>query len=127
MALGLLSNGLLKLGRPAEALDAYGRADTLTEKLTKENPADKGYPAYAVPIAGRSRAGPLGSGRSGPARRPTSVMVLRLSDRAAAAGRLLRLSAIAYGHAALAGLAGQRARACRPPRGRPTPTRRGPC
>ena len=35
---------LLKLGRPAEALDAYGRAFTLLEQLIKENPADKGLP-----------------------------------------------------------------------------------
>ena len=61
-ALKNLGGLLLKLGRPAEALDAYGRAFTLFEQLIKENPADKDYPLPG-PIAGRARAGPPGSGR----------------------------------------------------------------
>ncbi len=105
MALRGLGNGLLKLGRPAEALDAYGRAVTLTEQLIKENPADKGYPAMrfrSLVDRGRARwalgdpAGAAADVRHG----------LRLSEG-------LRLQegwmtfAIAYAHAALAGLAGQ--------------------
>ena len=96
---------LLKLGRPAEALDAYGRAFTLAEQLIKENPADKDYPTHR----GRSLVG------RGRARRA-------LGDPAGAAADVrhsLRLSeglrlpegyeafSIACSHAALAGLAGQ--------------------
>ena len=96
---------LLKLGRPAEALDAYGRAFTLFEQLIKENPADKDYPPNRVrSLVGRGRARrALGD----PAGAAADVRhALRLSEG-------LRLPegyaafAIACSHAALAGLAGQ--------------------
>ena len=73
MAIRGLGNGLLKLGRPGEALDAYGRAVTLTEQLIKENPADKGYPAMrfrSLVDRGRARwalGDPAGSGGRRPA------------------------------------------------------------
>jgi hypothetical protein len=97
-----LGRQLLKLGRPAEALDAFGRSYTLLEQLIKENPN------YAV-NGGRSLVG------RGRARRalgdPAGVAAdvrhaLRLFEG-------LRLPegvdafAIACSHAALAGLAGQ--------------------
>ena len=103
MAFRGLGIDLLKLGRPAEALDAYGRSYTLLEQLVKENPADN------APNRGRSLVG------RGLARRA-------LGDPAGAAADVrhaLRLSeglrlpeghaafAIACAHAALAGLAGQ--------------------
>jgi tetratricopeptide (TPR) repeat protein len=101
-ALWNLGRQLRKCGRPAEALDAYGRSYTLLEQLLKEDP---GY----APNAGRSLVG------RGLARRA-------LGDPAGAAADVrhaLRLSeglrlqegwptfCIACSHAALAGLAGQ--------------------
>ena len=62
-ALSNLGGWLLKLGRPAEALDAYERAITLLEQLVKENPANKDYTTSPGLIAGRARAGPPRSGR----------------------------------------------------------------
>src|SRR5262249_62406426 len=96
---------LLKLGRPAEALDAYGRALTLFEELINENPADKDYPPNRVrSLVGRGLARrALGD----PAGAVADVrQALRLSEG-------LRLPegyaafTIACSHAALAGLAGQ--------------------
>ena len=104
-ALRDLGGFLLKLGRPAEALDAYGRAFTLFEQLFKENPAEKDYPPDRVlSLVGRGRARrALGD----PAGAAADVRhALRLSEG-------LRLPegypafATACAHAALAGLAGQ--------------------
>ena len=105
VSLSNLGSFLLKLGRPAEALDAYGRAFTLFEQLIKENPADKDYPTNrGRSLVGRGRARrALGD----PAGAAADVRhALRLSEG-------LRLPegyaafAIACSHAALAGLAGQ--------------------
>ncbi len=73
-----LGRQLLKLGRPAEALDAYGRSYTLLEQLVKENPAEQFYIHNRSPIAGRARAGPPGSGRPRRrgGRRPASTEAL---------------------------------------------------
>ena len=68
-----LGRQLLKLGRPAEALDAYGRSYTLLEQLIKENPADR-----TTQLTGSDRwssaGGPAGLWATPPARRPTSGM-----------------------------------------------------
>ena len=68
-----LGGFLLKLGRSAEALDAYGRAFTLFEQLIKENPADR-----TTQLTGADRwsgaGGPAGLWATPPARRPTSGM-----------------------------------------------------
>jgi len=105
VTLNYLGGFLLKLRRPAEALDAYGRSFTLAEQLIKENPAVKDYLSDRVrPLVGRGRARrALGD----PAGAAADVRhALRLSEG-------LRLPegyaafAIACSHAALAGLAGQ--------------------
>ena len=76
----LLAQGLnrlkifLKLGRPAEALDAYGRAFTLFEQLIKENPTEMDYPTQLAPIAVSRGAARAGLWATPPARRPTSGM-----------------------------------------------------
>jgi tetratricopeptide (TPR) repeat protein len=104
-ALRNLGGDLLKLGRPAQALDAYGRAFTLLEQLIKENPAVKGYaPNRGLSLVGRGRAR---SALGDPAGAAADVRhALKLSEG-------LRLPegwsafCIACSHAALAGLAGQ--------------------
>ena len=67
-----LGGQLLKLGRPAEALDAYGRAFTLIEQLIKENPAEGLHLTGADRWSGAG--GPAGLWATPPARRPTSGM-----------------------------------------------------
>ena len=72
-ALNRLGDFLLKLGRPAEALDACGPAFTLLEQLINENPAEKEYPTERVrSLVGPG--GPAGPWATPPARRPTSGM-----------------------------------------------------
>ena len=107
LAVGLNNFGgfLLKLGRSAEALDAYGRAFTLLEQLIKENPADQGHPTNGGrSLVGRGRARrALGdpAGAAADVRQALRLFEgLRLPEGEAA-------FAIACRHAALAGLAGQ--------------------
>jgi tetratricopeptide (TPR) repeat protein len=105
VALRTLGGFLLKLGRPAEALDAYGRAFTLVEQLIKENPADKDYPTHrGKSLVGRGLARrALGD----PAGAAADVRhALRLSEGLRRPEGFAAFS-IACSHAALAGLAGQ--------------------
>jgi len=102
ISFSMLGGFLLKLGRPAEALDAYGRSYTLLEQLVKEDPAED--PNRRRSLVGRGWARrALGD----PAGAAADVRhALRLSEG-------LRLPegyaafTIACSHAALAGLAGQ--------------------
>jgi hypothetical protein len=105
LALHMLGGVLLKLGRPAEALDACGRSYTLSEQLVKENPAEKDYPPNRVrSLVGRGWARRALGDAAGAA--ADIRQALRLSEG-------LRLPeghaafSIACAHAALAGLAGR--------------------
>ena len=93
---------LLKLGRPAEALDAFGRSYTLEEQLVKENPAEA--PDRVRSLVGRGLARrALGE----PAGAAVDVRhALRLSEGLGLPDGEPAFH-IACAHAALAGLAGQ--------------------
>ena len=97
-----LGSQLLKRGRPAEALDAYGRSYTLLEQLVKENPADKGYVSNQIQsLVRRGRARRALGDLAGAA--ADVRQALRLYEWRESLGAF----SIACAHAALAGLAGQ--------------------
>src|SRR5262249_18819313 len=57
VTLNNLGGFLLKIGRPAEALDAFGRAFPPHDQMIKEDPADKFWPMMAIKfLVGRGRA-----------------------------------------------------------------------
>ena len=67
-----LGDVALKLGRPAEALDGYGRAFALLEQLINENPTDDELPQPPGPQLAPGAGWPAGLWATPPARRPTS-------------------------------------------------------
>jgi tetratricopeptide (TPR) repeat protein len=104
LALRDLGGSLLKLGRPAEALDTYGRAFTLNEQMIKENPAQDRSDFLGRSLVGRARAHQALGDPAGAAADVRHALRLFEGQRPPEGYTAFT---IACSHAALAGLAGQ--------------------